>query len=80
MIDSEMAYKRIEMLCDCGPRVVGTDGHRKAEALIDDWFAAADVVQDHRFVERFFGKEVECCNFWRTYHGKRPGRVLFGSH
>ena len=80
-LDTARAMKRIHELCDCGPRIIGSDGHRRAEALIKQWFASADSIQDHFFREHLFGREVTCRNFWRTYtNTPRLGRILLGTH
>ncbi len=80
MIDPDLAFARIVAQHALGPRYVGSDGHEKVRALLREWLAGADTLHEQRFVESFFGQEVECGNLWARYDGDRPGRILLGSH
>lgn len=79
-LNTQRAFSRLLEQVELGPRFAGSPGHRRAHELLSGWLANADEVRSHRFVESFFGCPVECCNVWARYEGKRPGRVLLGSH
>ncbi|MEZ0314316.1 MAG: M28 family peptidase [Myxococcota bacterium] len=74
------AFARLEALQALGARYCGAPGHLAAQSLLRTWLAAADETREHRFTELFFGKDVDCVNFWARLRGNQPGRLLLLTH
>jgi len=80
MIDAGRAFDRIAAQTALGPRVVGTPAQAQMHALLRSWLAGADWLREQEFGDTFFGHDAVCRNFWAHFAGKKPGRVLFGTH
>jgi glutaminyl-peptide cyclotransferase len=82
-VDGERAVKYIKQLCDIGPRVSGTEGMAKQQALLIKHFedlGAKVTKQEFKARQRSQRTDVAMTNLIVSYFPDRKSRVIFCSH
>jgi hypothetical protein len=82
-LDGERAMKYLKQLCDIGPRVSGSDGMAKQQALVTKHFEAhgAKVTrQEFQARQRSRREPVAMVNLIASWHPDRKRRIIFCSH
>lgn len=81
--DSERALKYLRQLCDLGPRVSGSEGMRKQQALIEKHFKDLGATvrrQEFKARQRSRTSDTPMVNLIITWHPDATRRVLLCSH
>lgn len=81
--DSERAMKYLKQLCDIGPRVSGSVGMKKQQALVEKHFkdlGATVTRQEFKARQRSKREDVAMTNLIVTWHPDRTRRVLLCAH
>ena len=81
--DGERAYQHLLRQVEMGPRVPGTEGHRRTlQYLLDHLEKTADRVSTHRFQEisALDSSAVEYTSAIGVFNEKASRRILFGAH
>jgi glutaminyl-peptide cyclotransferase len=81
--DGERAVKYVKQLCEIGPRVSGSEGMKKQQALLIQHFEShGGVVTKQEFTARQRSRvnEVAMTNLVISWHPKRTKRVILCSH
>lgn len=78
----DSAYALVERQCDFGPRVPGTDAHRKCGDWIEATLAALcdTAVTQQAQVTTFDGKKLDIRNFIGTFNPEAGQRILLAAH
>jgi glutaminyl-peptide cyclotransferase len=81
--DGDRALKYLKQLCDIGPRISGTDGMKKQQALVEKHFkdlGATVTRQEFKVRQRSRKADTEMVNLVVSFHPDRARRVLICSH
>lgn len=82
-VDGARAHGYLKQLCDIGPRVSGTDGMRKQQALVTKHFEGHGgrvVRQEFQARQRSAAAPVSMTNLIVSYFPERTRRVIFCTH
>ncbi len=80
--NADSAYAGIVRQCDFGPRVPGTEAHRKAAAYIADAFRSygLEVEEQHAKLKAYNGTTFDAVNITARYKPELERRILLCAH
>lgn len=81
--DGTRALKYLQQLCDIGPRVSGSEGMKKQQAILEKHFkdlGATVVRQEFKARQRSQAADTPMTNLVISWHPEKARRVLFCAH
>lgn len=80
--EKDGAFEYVKKQCDFGPRVPGTEAHRKCkEWLVSELESFGATVHEQNFTAKYFsGEEVEATNIFASINPKEEKRILLSAH
>lgn len=81
--NADSAYNYIKAQVDCGPRVPGTDAHRRCAAMLVEMLkncGADTVLEQKTVVTAFNGDKLPINNILARYNTENPKRILLVAH
>jgi glutaminyl-peptide cyclotransferase len=82
-LDAQRAYGYLQELCAIGPRVSGSDGMAKQQALLEEFFKKAGgkvTLQHFQANDPLGGGKVPMTNLIVEWHPERKDRILLCAH
>lgn len=83
VFNGDSAYSYVKAQVDCGPRIPGTDGHRKCQQYLIAklrQFGADSVIEQRTTLKNYRGDQYPICNIMGRYNPSASKRVLLLAH